>query len=160
MTTGGEVLIYDAQGIRVKAMVLPAEVSAGRDPPDGDGKDNDSDDEGKGEGKESNGDDGVGSGAGRGGGPGGRGRVVSIDWYDGAEGMLHPQMPTLCIAFERGTVQMSRGVDDANPNVISTHMMIRQVRNYAAVGCWKDMLLCTSRRWLKYAHVYYVHLRA
>lgn len=120
MTTAGEVLVYDAQGKRVKAMTLPegARVSSG-DGADAhlssprDGKYDDSDDEDKqGEGEKD----------------GGKGRVISLDWYDGAEGLMHPQVPTLCLALEGGTVQTSRGVDDANPIVINAHMTIRQVR--------------------------------
>eukprot|EP00904_Undaria_pinnatifida_P002695 jgi/Undpi1/12426/HiC_scaffold_5.g02098.m1 len=120
VTTAGEVLVYDAQGKRVKAMTLPegARVSSG-DGADAhlssprDGKYDDSDDEDKqGEGEKD----------------GGKGRVISLDWYDGAEGLMHPQVPTLCLALEGGTVQTSRGVDDANPIVINAHMTIRQAR--------------------------------
>lgn len=62
-------------------------------------------------------------------GSGSKGRVIFIDWYDGAEGLLHPQVPTLCIALDGGFVQLSRGVDDdAAPLVMNAHMTIRQVR--------------------------------
>lgn len=129
MTTAGEVLIYDAQGKRVKAMALPegAEVSpiGGPSPQQpgtakSDGKDSDSGDESKGggEGKEDGGAS-----------ENGKGRVISVDWYDGAEGLLHPGVPTLCVALEGGTVQMSRGVEDPTPVVISAHMIIRQARS-------------------------------
>ncbi|CAM9261361.1 unnamed protein product, partial [Hapterophycus canaliculatus] len=149
VTAAGEVLIYDAQGKRVRAMTLPdgAEIipSAGspangskkaqaaalfsreqKNTGDGDGDDDDEDededeDESKrgGERKE----------AGRRGVQGGKGRVIFVDWYDGAEGLLHPQVPTLCIALEGGCVQLSRGVDDdAAPLVMNAHMTIRQAR--------------------------------
>ncbi|CAM9229531.1 unnamed protein product [Laminaria digitata] len=125
VTTAGEVLVYDAQGKRVKAMALPEgeKVSdGGRDagtPSDGKFDDESDDDEGKdGEGKE---DDSTR-------GKKGKGRVISLDWYDGAEGLLHPQVPTLCLALEGGTVQTSRGVEDAAPVVTNTHMTIRQAR--------------------------------
>lgn len=123
MTTAGEVLVYDAQGKRIKAMVLPEGANThdgvdGGAPSDGKHDDDSDDDEGKeGEGKED------GSARGK-----GKGRVISLDWYDGAEGLLHPQVPTLCLALEGGTVQTSRGVEDAAPIVINTHMTIRQVR--------------------------------
>ena len=122
VTTAGEVLVYDAQGKRVKAMPLPdgAKMSDGVDagtPSDGKYDGDSDDDEGKeGEGKED------GSTRGK-----GKGRVISLDWYDGAEGLLHPQVPTLCLALEGGTVQTSRGVEDSAPITINTHMTIRQV---------------------------------
>lgn len=59
-----------------------------------------------------------------------KGRVISADWYDGAEGLLHPRVPTLCIALEGGTVQIGRGVDDTIPVLIDAHMTIRQVGGY------------------------------
>lgn len=75
-----------------------------------------------GEGKEG----GAGGPAGAGG--KGKGKVISVDWYDGAEGLLHQRVPTLCVALEGGTVQMSRGVDDPDPVVVNSHMVIRQAR--------------------------------
>lgn len=127
VTTAGDVLVYDAQGKRVKSMVLPvgANIYDGvdeRTPSDGKYDDDSDDDEGKeGEGKED------GSTRAK-----GKGRVISLDWYDGAEGLLHPQVPTLCLALEGGTVQTSRGVEDVAPIVINTHMTIRQVRRERA----------------------------
>lgn len=135
VTAAGEVLIYDAQGKHVRAMALPegTEIT----PPSGGGPvspsggggsmrdekdaEDDSDDEMKGgEGKEAGGRPGNGGG--------GKGRVIFVDWYDGAEGLLNPQVPTLCIALDGGFVQLSRGVDDdANPLVVNAHMTIRQV---------------------------------
>lgn len=57
----------------------------------------------------------------------GKGRVIFVDWYDGAEGLMHPKVPTLCIALEGGFVQLSQGVDDdAPPLVVNAHMTIRQ----------------------------------
>lgn len=141
VTAAGEVLIYDAQGKRMRAMTLPdgaeithgdggspaggsstaqAATSSSREKKNTD-DDDDSDDEAKrgGEGKESAGR--VGSGS--------KGRVIFVDWYDGAEGLMHPQVPTLCIALDGGFVQLSRGVDDdAAPLVMNAHMTIRQVR--------------------------------
>lgn len=136
-------LIYDAQGKRVRAMTLPEGTEITPQPggamsPSGggggggnkhlaessrdekDAEDDDSDEEmkGGGEGKE------AGPGGGR---QLGKGRVVFVDWYDGAEGLLHPQVPTLCIALDGGFVQLSRGVDDdVNPLVVNAHMTIRQ----------------------------------
>lgn len=90
----------------------------GGTPSDGKYDDDSDEDQGKeGEGKED------GSKRGK-----GKGRVISLDWYDGAEGLLHPQVPTLCLALEGGIVQTSRGVEDVVPIVINTHMTIRQVR--------------------------------
>lgn len=136
VTAAGEVLIYDAQGKRVRAMTLPegteitpqqgggaSPISGGKQLAAGsrDEKDaeDDSDDDTKGgEGKEAGGKAGKGEG---------KGRVIFVDWYDGAEGLLHPQVPTLCIALDGGFVQLSRGVDDAAaPLVVNAHMTIRQ----------------------------------
>ncbi|CAN0571221.1 unnamed protein product [Ectocarpus sp. 12 AP-2014] len=59
--------------------------------------------------------------------PDSTGRVIFVDWYDGAEGLLHPQVPTLCIALDGGFVQLTRGVDDNSaPLVVDAHMKIRQ----------------------------------
>ncbi|CAB1118236.1 unnamed protein product [Ectocarpus sp. CCAP 1310/34] len=137
VTAVGEVLIYDAQGKRLRAMTLPegAEItpdSTGANSPTSGSKkkpaflrdekddddDDDSDDEVKG---------GEGKTGGRKRGEGKKGRVIFVDWYDGAEGLLHPQVPTLCIALDGGFVQLSRGVDDnAAPLVVDAHMRIRQ----------------------------------
>ena len=62
-----------------------------------------------------------------------KGMVVSIEWYDGAEGLLHQRVPTLCIALAGGTIQLSRGVDDLDPIVVHCHMEIRQVKLRFAV---------------------------
>lgn len=147
-------LIYDAQGKRVRAMTLPegAEVKpkstgsaagAGSSPRkkeaggssrdekhngDDDDDDNNNDDDDhcdsdNGERKGGEGKDEEGKGRGK-----GKGRVIFVDWYDGAEGLLHPQVPTLCIALDGGFVQLSRGVDDTSTRlVINANMTIRQV---------------------------------
>ncbi|CAM9127009.1 unnamed protein product, partial [Sphacelaria rigidula] len=127
VTTTGEVLIYDAQGKRVRAMTLPegSEVTSGlgskTTPSAGsDGKNDDDDDEDS-ETKGSEGKDGSSDRK-----P--RGMVVSMEWYDGAEGLLHQRVPTLCIALAGGTIQLSRGVDDLDPIVVNCHMEIRQAR--------------------------------
>lgn len=124
VTAAGEVLIYDAQGKQIKAMVLPegAQITSvdghnERSPrfAASEGKDDDSDDEGK-DGEEKEGDS------------KGGGKVTSVDWYDETEGLLHPRVPTLCIALDGGIIQMSRGVEDPAPIVINTHMTIRKAR--------------------------------
>lgn len=164
VTAAGEVLIYDAQGKRVGAMTLPEgteitkqsggggamsptgggnkQLSGSRDEKDGDDDDDDSEDEMKaGEGKEAGGGGGGGGRLGKGGGGGGKGRVIFVDWYDGAEGLLHPQVPTLCIALDGGFVQLSRGVDDdASPLVVNAHMTIRQAsqHNVLFLGRYAD----------------------
>lgn len=133
VTTAGEVQIYDAQGKRVRAMSLPEGASV--TPTDAsplaathaDGKHDDESDDDRDEGKEGS--------AGTGG--KGRGRVVSVDWYDGAEGLLHPRVPTLCIALDSGVVQLSRGTDDPAPVVINTHMTIKQARGGKEPTLWK-----------------------
>lgn len=137
MTTAGEVLIYNAQGKRLRAMSLPevARVSLADESPserkqgsdvDDDDDDLDSEDgEGKGETKGERERDCSGGYKGSG------GRVVSVDWYDGAEGLLHPRVPTLCVALEGGTVQLSRGTDaeaGAMPIVVDAGLTIRQAR--------------------------------
>ncbi|CAN0039173.1 unnamed protein product, partial [Ectocarpus sp. 13 AM-2016] len=88
--------------------------------------DDDDDDEAKG---------GEGKIGGRKRGEGKKGRVIFVDWYDGAEGLLHPQVPTLCIALDGGFVQLSRGVDDnAAPLVVDAHMIIRQASAWHGFG--------------------------
>lgn len=158
VTAAGEVLIYDAQGKRVRAMTLPEgteitpQAGGANSPASGggnnkqsagfrdekDAEDDDSDDETKGgEGKEA----GEKSSSGRG---GKKGRVIFVDWYDGAEGLLHPQVPTLCIALDGGFVQLSRGVDDGTPLVVNAHMTIRQASKiYRGLGqlCAREMAL-------------------
>ncbi|CAM9614606.1 unnamed protein product, partial [Ectocarpus sp. 12 AP-2014] len=137
VTAAGEVLIYDAQGKRLRAMTLPegAEItpdSTGANSPTSgskkkpaflrDEKDDDDDDDDDDEAKGGEGEIG-----GRKRGEGKKGRVIFVDWYDGAEGLLHPQVPTLCIALDGGFVQLSRGVDDNSaPLVVDAHMIIRQ----------------------------------
>lgn len=141
-------LIYDAQGKRVRAVTLPegAEITpkstdsaagatnnsvenaagaSSRDEKDDDDDDDEDDDDGGGERKGGEGKEAGGGGRGR-----GKGRVIFVDWYDGAEGLLHPQVPTLCIALDGGFVQLSRGVDDDSaPLVVNANMSIRQVQH-------------------------------
>lgn len=57
------------------------------------------------------------------------GMVISVEWYDGVEGLLHQRVPTLCVALEGGIIQLSRGVDDSESIVVNCHMEIRQVKN-------------------------------
>lgn len=139
MSTAGEVLIYDAQGKHVRAMPLPqgtqASPAGGRkgvpsssaSPAAGRGNsknadDDDDDDDSEDDEKEDRVAKGGVSGAGA-----ERGRVIAVHWYDGAEGLIHQRVPTLCLAFDSGIVQLSRGVDDPDPVVVDAHMAIRKV---------------------------------
>lgn len=67
-----------------------------------------------------------------------------MDWYDGAEGLLHPRVPTLCIALEGGTVQIGRGVDDPSPVIINAHMTIRQVGKSTSPERWEIAAFLTG----------------
>lgn len=69
--------------------------------------------------------------------------VVSVEWYDGAEGLLHQRVPTLCIALEGGTIQLSRGVDDPELIVVNCHMEIRQV-GQCELGALASSLGCSQ----------------
>jgi len=47
--------------------------------------------------------------------------IAGIDWYDGGSGPDN-QVPTLCIGFENGRVQIMRSDSDDRPVLIDTHL--------------------------------------
>lgn len=51
---------------------------------------------------------------------------IGINWYNGCNGLLEPNVPTLAIAFENGRVQISRNEIDDNPVLIDTGMRLTQ----------------------------------
>lgn len=89
------VYAYDAQGVRVKELALPAVADMDQDG----GKDED-----------------------EAGGKSSGTQVAGIHWYDGVEGQADPHAPTLAIAFRNGRVQISRGTDDPDPVVLDTKL--------------------------------------
>lgn len=60
--------------------------------------------------------------------PGTEVKVVGLHWYDGAEGHIDPNAPTLAVAFENGRVQITRGEDDSRPVLIDTGMKLSQCK--------------------------------
>jgi len=54
--------------------------------------------------------------------------IIGIHWYDGTEGHVDANAPTLAIAFENGRVQITRGELDDAPVVIDTGMKLTQCK--------------------------------
>ncbi|CAM9601651.1 unnamed protein product, partial [Choristocarpus tenellus] len=113
VTMAGEVLIYDAQGKQIRTMALPAlsRLAAESNARIGgggrhSGKEDDDDEEDDEDIGDIRGDKKEGDGR-----SAPSMKVAGIDWYDGAEGHLHQEVPTLCVALERGLVQARRGRD-------------------------------------------------
>ncbi|CAM9187816.1 unnamed protein product [Chrysoparadoxa australica] len=48
--------------------------------------------------------------------------IAGLDWYDGAEGFLHQDVPTLCVAMSTGHVQIMKGIDDCNPVLLDAKL--------------------------------------
>lgn len=92
VTLDAEIWVYDANGVKLRALTLAAQDSA----------------------------------------TAGEIQIAGIHWYcpmGGNSGSkmkkVHPgQPPTLCIAFENGVVQLSRGDDDNNPLIFDTELAI------------------------------------
>lgn len=55
-------------------------------------------------------------------------KIVGVHWYDGCEGHISQDAPTLAIAFRDGKVQITRGKFDDNAVLIDTGMELAQVR--------------------------------
>uniref|UniRef100_K3WM41 Uncharacterized protein n=1 Tax=Globisporangium ultimum (strain ATCC 200006 / CBS 805.95 / DAOM BR144) TaxID=431595 RepID=K3WM41_GLOUD len=55
-------------------------------------------------------------------------KIVGVHWYDGCEGHISQEAPTLAIAFRDGKVQITRGRFDENAVLIDTGMELTQVR--------------------------------
>lgn len=51
-------------------------------------------------------------------------RCIGIHWYNGCQGLLEPNVPTLAIAFANGRVQIARNEIDDNPVLIDTGMKL------------------------------------
>ncbi|KAJ0409897.1 hypothetical protein P43SY_005791 [Pythium insidiosum] len=55
-------------------------------------------------------------------------KIIGVHWYDGCEGHISQEAPTLAIAFRDGRVQVTRGRFDESPVLIDTGMELSQVR--------------------------------
>eukprot|EP01112_Ceratiomyxa_fruticulosa_P023110 TRINITY_DN8707_c0_g1_i1.p1 TRINITY_DN8707_c0_g1~~TRINITY_DN8707_c0_g1_i1.p1 ORF type:complete len:642 (-),score=109.58 TRINITY_DN8707_c0_g1_i1:206-2131(-) len=51
-------------------------------------------------------------------------QIVGIDWYDGCEGYVDPNAPSLMIAFENGKIKIMRNESDEKPVLIDTGMRL------------------------------------
>ena len=56
-------------------------------------------------------------------------KLVSIRWYDGSEGYVEPNCPSLCIAYSNGRIQLMRSETDDNPVLLDTGLNLTRV-------CW------------------------
>ncbi|CEG49203.1 WD40 repeat protein [Plasmopara halstedii] len=54
--------------------------------------------------------------------------IIGVHWYDGIEGHISQDAPTLAIAFRDGKVQITRGRVDENAILIDTGIELTQVR--------------------------------
>ncbi|KAG6602964.1 WD repeat protein 35 [Phytophthora cinnamomi] len=54
-------------------------------------------------------------------------KIIGVHWYDGIEGHISQEAPTLAIAFRDGKVQITRGRFDENAVLIDTGMELTQV---------------------------------
>jgi WD repeat-containing protein 35 len=54
--------------------------------------------------------------------------AIGIDWYDGREGYIEPDCPTLAIGFSNGLVQIMRSEEDEAPVLIDTGLRATQLK--------------------------------
>ena len=54
--------------------------------------------------------------------------IIGIHWYDGTEGHIDLDAPTLAVAFRNGRVQICRGEEDPNATIIDTRMTLKQCK--------------------------------
>jgi WD repeat-containing protein 35 len=55
-------------------------------------------------------------------------KLLSVEWYDGAEGYIYPDVPCLAIAFVNGRVQIMREADDPKPVLLDSGLRLTQCR--------------------------------
>ena len=58
----------------------------------------------------------------------GEAHAIGIDWYDGREGYIEPDCPTLAIGFDNGLVQIMRSEEDDAPVLIDTGLRATQLK--------------------------------
>ena len=55
-------------------------------------------------------------------------KLVGLEWYDGAEGYMFPDVPCLAVAFANGRVQIMREADDPKPVLLDTGLALVQCK--------------------------------
>eukprot|EP00736_Rhodelphis_marinus_P014135 Rmarinus@m.4538 len=55
-------------------------------------------------------------------------RIVGIDWYDGIEGFMEPNQPTLALCYSNGRVTLMRHEGDEEPVLIDTVMRASKIQ--------------------------------
>eukprot|EP00727_Mastigamoeba_balamuthi_P004271 m51a1_g13841 hypothetical protein (1211) ;mRNA; r:520608-525261 len=53
-----------------------------------------------------------------------RSSIVAIDWYDGSEGFVESNCPTLAVAFENGRIQLMTSDSDDKPVLVNTGQVL------------------------------------
>jgi len=106
VTRSNEIDVYDCLGNRIKGVPLYA-LEGGKRKNRGDDSDDDDDDDDDDE------DD---------------NEIIGIHWYDGSEGHIDLDAPTLAVAFRNGRVQICRGEEDPNATIIDTRMTLKQCK--------------------------------
>lgn len=105
VTRSNEIHMYDHHGNKIKA--LPLYAAGQKDKKKGFDDDDDDDDDSEEE--EDN-------------------TIIGIHWYDGTEGHMDLDAPTLAVAFKNGRVQIGRGEEDPNATIIDTRMTLSQCK--------------------------------
>ena len=107
VTKSNEIHMYDYDGNKIKSLPLYAlesksseESKKGDDDEDWDDEDEESEDN----------------------------TIIGIHWYDGTEGHMDLDAPTLAVAFRNGKVQIGRGEEDPNATLIDTRMILTQCK--------------------------------
>jgi len=54
--------------------------------------------------------------------------IIGIHWYDGTEGHIDADAPTLAVAFRNGKCQIGRGEEDPKATLIDTRMTLTQCK--------------------------------
>lgn len=57
----------------------------------------------------------------------GSARLVGLDWYNGLNGFLEPNVPCLAVCFDNGRAQIMRTDTDDNPVFIDSQMEVRKI---------------------------------
>ncbi|XP_072032249.1 WD repeat-containing protein 35-like isoform X2 [Amphiura filiformis] len=55
-------------------------------------------------------------------------QITGIDWYNGLQGYIEPNCPTLAVCFDNGRAQIMKHENDENPVLIDTGMQVVQIQ--------------------------------
>ena len=113
VTKSNEIHMYDQNGNKIKNLPLYAMDTKKNGGSGARRNDNDDDDDDDDDSDDDDGEDNT---------------IIGIHWYDGTEGHMDADAPTLAVAFKNGRVQIGRGDEDGNATIIDTRITLSQCK--------------------------------